>query len=252
MRHRVAVWAGMVACAALLAGGCAQDANQLRADNLRLDRELRDLSSRYAELNAQTGNLQGQLEVKNDEIDRQRAEAAMLQAQVKFLRDELAKVPGAEEELPDELREALEALQRAAPELLTLEGAVVRLKADILFASGRHQVRDEGTTALRRFAEIFLEKGIGFRLRIDGHTDNEPIDRSRERYDDNWDLSYERAHAVLQLLAEVGIPEDQMFVMAFGEFSPRAPNDTRENKQLNRRVDILLMSREMSRTMALQ
>ena len=254
MRRSGVVLVGVVILAVGTLGGCvSKDVyNQVLAENHRLNRDLADVSGRYAELKAETGVYEGRLQERDVIILEQKNEIGRLSAQVTALLAELQRVPVAGGVLPDELREALEQLQAEHPELFELDGAVVRLKSDIVFASGKHDLKDEANATLARFAEIFLQKGIGFRLRIDGHTDNEPIRHSRERYDDNWDLSYERAHAVFTALAKEGITDNDMFISAFGEHSPRVPNDTPENKQRNRRVDILLMSDEMYKTMALQ
>ena len=79
-----------------------------------------------------------------------------------------------------------------------------------------------------------------FVVRIDGHTDSDPIKVSD--WDSNWRLSYARARAVQKVLIEAGVPEERTFVAAFGEFSSRAPNDSAANKQKNRRVELVLLA----------
>jgi chemotaxis protein MotB len=254
MKHPVLV--GVVLGLAVFGlGGCVTHAayDNLRADNMELSKHNRELAAENSELSLQMGVLQGQLSQKDATISGQRDEIAMLNQKITFLTGEIGKGPGpGPEVLPPPLKSALEQLVAEAGGLLTLEGPMVRLKSDILFASGQHEVKDAARQTLAQFAQIFLQQGVGFKLRIDGHTDNDPIDKSRKRYDDNWDLSYERAHAVLTILTDSGIPGDQVFLAAFGEYTPRVSNDSAANKAQNRRVDILLMSEETYRNMALR
>ena len=254
MRHPGVRWV-VLALAVFGLGGCVTQTayDNLRADNMELSKHNRELAAENSELSLQMGMFQGQLSQKDATIGEKLSEIAMLNEKVAYLTGQIGTAPApAPNVLPAPLKNALEQLVAEAGGLLTLEGPMVRLKADILFASGQHKVKDAARQTLGRFAQIFLQQGVGFKLRVDGHTDNDPIDKSRERYDDNWDLSYERAHAVLTILTDSAIPSDPVFLAAFGEHTPRVANDSAASKAQNRRVDILLMSEEMYRNMALR
>ena len=253
MTHSVAV-STVVVLVLVTLGGCVGQAqyDKVIGENKRFAKENQDLASEVARLNLELGRLEGQLGTKDGLIDRQGRNILALQQQVAFLRGELAKAPAPRDELPADFKAALQALVDEAGGLIELEGAVVRLKSDIVFDPGKHKVKAAAQDTLQRFAAIFLQKGAGFMLRVDGHTDSDPIKASIKVYDDNWDLSYERCHAVLLILQAAGIPADQFFVTAFGEHTPRVPNDTKEGKAKNRRVEILLMSGEMFRSMSLR
>ena len=62
------------------------------------------------------------------------------------------------------------------------------------------------------------------------------------RYESNWVLSFYRAYAVVQYYVdELGIPPGQIAAIGYGEFRPLVDNDTPENRDLNRRIEINLL-----------
>src|SRR6185295_7698653 len=82
-------------------------------------------------------------------------------------------------------------------------------------------------------------------IRVDGHTDSNPIDSPR--YPTNWELSSARALAVTRYFTETsGIRAGRLMAAGFGEFRPIAVNDTREHRALNRRVEIHVLSTSMA------
>ena len=66
------------------------------------------------------------------------------------------------------------------------------------------------------------------RFQIEGHTDNVPIKSAR--FPSNWELSTARALAVVHLLTDMGVTPENLSAAGFGEFRPRADNDTDEGK----------------------
>jgi chemotaxis protein MotB len=78
-------------------------------------------------------------------------------------------------------------------------------------------------------------------VRVDGHTDSTPIDSPR--YPTNWELSAARAVTVTRYLSEsAGLPAARFTAAGYGEYRPLAPNDTREHRAQNRRVEIHILS----------
>ena len=57
---------------------------------------------------------------------------------------------------------------------------------------------------------------------------------------DNWDLSVMRATSIVQILLDNGVNPNQITAAGRGEHDPVAPNDSKENKQKNRRTEIIL------------
>jgi chemotaxis protein MotB len=119
------------------------------------------------------------------------------------------------------------------------EGVVIRLSGSYLFDSGRAELKPNSLAVLDVIAnEILL---LPNDIRVDGHTDSTPIDSPR--YPTNWELSTARALAVTRHFTETaGLQSTRLMAAGFGEFRPLVPNDTREHRALNRRVEIHLLS----------
>jgi chemotaxis protein MotB len=115
-------------------------------------------------------------------------------------------------------------------------GAVVlRVEDTLLFAPGRSNIQPAALPVLRHIAD--LVRPLPFHLRTEGHTD------SVGNENDNWDLSMDRAGSVLKFFAaEKLFPLDRMAAVGYGSQRPIAPNDTPENRALNRRVEFILES----------
>lgn len=80
------------------------------------------------------------------------------------------------------------------------------------------------------------------RVLIEGHTDNIPIRTSGGKlFRDNIELSFLRAKAVADILAESGISSDRLSVVGHGDSRPLASNETPEGRVKNRRVEIKLI-----------
>jgi chemotaxis protein MotB len=118
----------------------------------------------------------------------------------------------------------------------TPEGVVFRIAGEVLFASGQAQLTADGQSTLRQLMPTLAAQER--RLRVEGHTDSDPIQRSS--WDSNLRLSVERSLAVVEFLKSSGFPEPRLSVAGYGEFAPKAPNDSPEGKRRNRRVEILV------------
>ncbi|GAC1319878.1 MAG: flagellar motor protein MotB [Chloroflexota bacterium] len=119
------------------------------------------------------------------------------------------------------------------------EGVVIRLSGSYLFDSGRAELKPNSLGILDAIASEL--RPLANDIRVDGHTDSTPIDSPR--YPTNWELSSARALAVTRYFGETsGIRAGRLMAAGFGEFRPIAPNDTREHRAQNRRVEIHLLS----------
>jgi chemotaxis protein MotB len=78
-------------------------------------------------------------------------------------------------------------------------------------------------------------------LRIDGHTDPQPL-RAGHPYSSNWELSTARALSVVEFLASRGLPPQRMVAAGFGEHRPAVAGDDAQANQRNRRIEIKLTS----------
>jgi chemotaxis protein MotB len=114
---------------------------------------------------------------------------------------------------------------------------------DVLFDSGRAEIRAEAEPMLDEFANLLKSpEARELRVMVVGHTDNRRIGKreTRERYPDNWHLASARALAVAEYLQERGVREEQLGVTAFGKHQPIASNQSAAERQRNRRVEIFI------------
>lgn len=144
---------------------------------------------------------------------------------------EYEEIYNAVEELIDENN-----LQEVAQVKEDNRGVIIELKDKILFDSGKAEIKESSIPVLDKIYEV-IEK-LPNTIEIQGHTDNIPI--SNSSYKDNFSLSGARAYAVLDYYRNKGIPGGRLNYRGMGEFSPIAPNDTDENRSMNRRVNILI------------
>ncbi|MDO8453281.1 MAG: OmpA family protein [Sulfurimonas sp.] len=115
---------------------------------------------------------------------------------------------------------------------------VINLPENVLFASGNAVVNADGKIALANIANV-LKDFTDRKFQIEGHTDSVPIKSSS--FPSNWELSTARALSVLHLMIEKGVLSTNVSAAGFGEFHPRADNDTKEGRALNRRIEIIML-----------
>ena len=115
---------------------------------------------------------------------------------------------------------------------------VINLPNNVLFKSGSANLNPEGEEALTQIASV-LSQFSDRRFQIEGHTDNKPIKSAR--FPSNWELSTSRALTVIHLLTDMDVVPENISAAGFGEFRPRADNETEEGRQLNRRIEIIML-----------
>ena len=106
------------------------------------------------------------------------------------------------------------------------------------FASGQAALVQSFVPTLAGIGELLA--AIPGAITVSGHTDNVPI--SNSQYRSNWDLSAARAASVVFELLDAGIDPARIMISGHADTQPRALNDTRENRALNRRIDITLVT----------
>lgn len=111
-------------------------------------------------------------------------------------------------------------------------------EGDVLFSSGSDAVTSEGAKALQFIANKI--KNNGYAIRIDGHTDTDPIVKTKDKYADNIDLGAARAMSVRRKLVELGIDESRISIASFGPYKPVAAGSDDASKSRNRRVEIMM------------
>jgi chemotaxis protein MotB len=146
-------------------------------------------------------------------------------------------------------------------------GIIISLASDSYFDQGSAKLRPEGRPVLEKVARLLNHPDIDDRnVRIEGHTDEVDIDKAREQYDTNWELSTMRAVSVLKML-ENGLtgehverermpreafPEGsvervmrvdprRLSAAGYGRYRPVESNLTPEGRAYNRRVDVIIL-----------
>ena len=120
-------------------------------------------------------------------------------------------------------------------------------QSEVLFPSGSDVLQPAGEEQIAQLATAILElnreipSDINWIIRVDGHTDNVPI--TGGRFSDNWQLSTDRAGAVVKYLVEQGVPPHRLAATGFGEFQPLDTADTPEARDRNRRIELKLTER---------
>ena len=113
----------------------------------------------------------------------------------------------------------------------------------LLFDSGSARLKEKGLEALLSVAE-FLQKQKDKVIRVEGHTDNQPIKGNLlDRYPSNWELSSARAVSIVKFLESNNISPARMSATGHSFYRPVASNDTGDGRAKNRRTDILLSNR---------
>ena len=130
---------------------------------------------------------------------------------------------------------------------IRIEGDRFLLPSELFFDSASATLGEQGKLELNKLAQTLQEitraipDDIDWILRIDGHTDQLPI--NTQRFPSNWELSTARAVSVVRYLVEQGIAPRRMTAAGFGEFHPLDNARNAEAYQRNRRIELKLTRR---------
>jgi chemotaxis protein MotB len=114
---------------------------------------------------------------------------------------------------------------------------VLQLPNDVLFDTGRTELKTSGKKALAAIAEVM--KVMPHRqFQVAGHTDNVPIKNAQ--FASNWELSSGRALRVVHFLMEKGVDAPMLSAAGYADVDPVSSNDSVEGKKRNRRTEITL------------
>ena len=118
-------------------------------------------------------------------------------------------------------------------------GLVIILSDDVLFDSGKSELKAKSHPILDKVAKIISQKVADKNIGVTGHTDNVPIVHSG--WKSNWELSTARSTNVLHYMVEAGVSPDKLSATGYGEHRPIATNSTSEGRSKNRRVEIVIL-----------
>ena len=120
-------------------------------------------------------------------------------------------------------------------------------QSEVLFSNGSAELNAEGFQEMDKLAAaiLALEKeipgDIAWTLRVDGHTDADPV--TGAAFASNWELSSSRAISVVKFLVTKGVSANHLVAAGFGEFQPLDPGEGEEAKSRNRRIELKLTER---------
>jgi chemotaxis protein MotB len=214
----------LVAAVALLAAaglGCEQQ--QLEERNAALQTQLEQALVKNADLQAEADRLEGQNQQLVSELAAARDAAA---------------------------RQAAAQPAQAKPDFgegvdVSVQGGVttVTLPNTILFDVGKATLKSSSKRVLDKIASTLNSQYKGQMIRVEGHTDSQPIRKTKKLWQDNWDLSCNRAMAVVRYLVGKGIDPKRIYASGFSYYKPVASNATAKGQAQNRRVAIVVSPR---------
>jgi chemotaxis protein MotB len=195
-----------------------------------------DYKKKYDYLNVEHQNLKGRFE--NLQTERQQ------------LADRIAQ----DQQTIDELQRQIDELNKTPAEATGFEGMdvtwdaaagtiTVTLPNTILFDSGKATLKSATNKELDQILSVVRQKYADKDIDVVGHTDTDPIVKTKDQWKDNLELSAQRALAVARYLIQHGIPEKQVRADACGSARPVASNSSSEGKAKNRRVEIVVNMR---------
>jgi chemotaxis protein MotB len=215
-----------------------------RADQ---NRQAQSFTHQQTEMEEQLAGMQQtneQLLLSIDQLQREKRQLEQELERERIAREaRLAKLKNTYDQLVGALENEIE---RGELTITNLEGKLsVNLLSQILFDSGKTEVKAEGKKLLASLADV-ISKSPDRALSIEGHTDNVQISsRLKDLYPTNWELSTARATSIVHFLQdEVGVTGDRLSATGFGEYRPVADNETVEGRAQNRRIQINLVPYE--------
>ncbi len=117
----------------------------------------------------------------------------------------------------------------------------IELSNNILFDPGKAALKAEARAVIGRVLVLLKKDYPDHEIQVVGHTDNQVISRTKNSWDDNWDLAGGRARVVLHYLHEKGIPYNRLSFAGYADQKPRASNSSDAGKAKNRRVEIVVI-----------
>lgn len=144
--------------------------------------------------------------------------------------------PPAHIEIPAALRKkGIQVVSRDGTPRVLIPGA-------LLFTSGKASLSREARTALKQVADVLNKAAPTAHIRVEGHTDADPIRKTKNLYKSNQELSEARAKAVHDFLVKEGkMDAGRLDVAGRGESQPIASNKNAAGKRENRRVELVIL-----------
>jgi chemotaxis protein MotB len=219
----------VVVIAIFILTGCASTKKMqaLESDNERISRENAALQEELGRAQAMIAEQEQQIATIQTERER---EVAALKQTYENLISELQKEIKSGQVQVKQVKNSLQ----------------LTIAEQLFFDTGKAEIKPEGQAVLRRIGPI-LKKIPEKNIRVEGHTDNVPIGPSlRVQYPTNWELGAARSVNVVRFLQrESSLDPLRMSAVSYGQYRPIASNKTEEGRAKNRRIEIILIDRDL-------
>jgi chemotaxis protein MotB len=192
--------------------GCGHSEDEWQAQLAKyadLQKKDADLANQLAAQQARVKELSDQLEGMGVKLSAEGSEKAKLTQDMAQMKAALAEYQARAETL-ERIKQRFEALRKKLQKLTELgldvkirnNRMVISLPGDVLFDSGRDELKGGGEKILLQVADV-IQNDAALRDRqyqVAGHTDDQPLKRAADTFHDNWGLSLMRARQVLVFL----------------------------------------------------
>lgn len=247
---------GILWAAAVVSVGCGYSEEQMQERVARIEelegqladsrRQNDELEARITALEARNGELVERLRALGEEVEGLESERGNLASSLEETQRALEELRERERQQQERLATFRRMLERFQSMIdsgrlrvrITRNRMLIELSENILFDSGRAELREQGEQALAEVVEI-LNTIPNRHFQVAGHTDNIPMRSSR--FDSNWELSTQRAVNVARYMIEQGMSAERISAAGYADTQPVASNETSEGRAQNRRIEIVLL-----------
>ncbi len=193
---------------------------------------------------AELTSLREEKVLMNQRIDELQRENEGLDSKYAISEGENARLIDERSRLEDAQRSMEERLRGTGVSVKIKEGHIsVVLPSSVLFNSGQITLKKAAKGSLSKVCRILEQDFPNEAIRVEGHTDTDPIKRTKQLYKSNWELSAVRAATVLHYLIDnCHLDPNKLYLAGFGEFQPVASNKNKSGKKKNRRVEIVVLT----------
>ena len=120
--------------------------------------------------------------------------------------------------------------------LVIFKGDKIEILQQVHFATGKSTILPESFNLLQQVVDAIIKNNVK-RVRVEGHTDNRGVKAA------NQTLSEDRARSVMEYLIAQGLPKERLDSVGYGDTKPIAPNLTARGRELNRRVEFIVLEK---------
>lgn len=241
---------------------------QTTSDLAECEKKFGQKSSAYEALAAELEKAKAKIDELNKEVDYQKATSGKLL-------DQLSALSVISKEGAESIRQSLETIDKQSRDISLLNSQIrskdslnlvlvlnlkrsladvndtdVNVKVDkgvvlislsdnMLYKTGSSEISSKAGAVLEKIAKVINDYKT-FDVLIEGNTDNVPI--STNCFIDNWDLSVKRATSIARVLQKnYAVDPSRIIAGGRSEYNAKVPNDTKANKAINRRTEIIIM-----------